>query len=100
MYFSEDSYYIFHITTLLFLIFITARYYKNYRENKNPSAKLLATSFSIITISQLVFCFIRLNPLLYVTAELVQLIGYIILLITFIKVLKDGKKTKPARYHR
>ena len=94
MYFSQESYYIYHIITLIVLVLITLRYYKNYRENQNYSTKLLAISFTIIILSHLVFCFVMLNPLLYVTAELIQLIGYSVLLITFIRVLRDGKKKK------
>jgi hypothetical protein len=94
MYFSQESYYIFHLTSLFLLVLITSRYYTNLKETKSHSARLLAISFFVITLSHLGFCFIMLNPLLYVIAELIQLIGYIILLITFIRVLRDGKKKK------
>jgi len=36
--------------------------------------------------------FVSLNTLSYVMAEIIQLLGYILLLITFIKVVKNAKK--------
>lgn len=93
-YFSQSAYYIFYITSLLLLIFITHSYIKNSKKTRHYTAKLLAISFAIITASQLAFVFVKINPILYVIGELVQLIGYILLLITFILVLRYGKKTK------
>jgi hypothetical protein len=40
-----------------------------------------------------------MDLLFYVIAEIVQLVGYGLLLWTFIKVLIHGK-TKPTRHHR
>jgi hypothetical protein len=94
--FTSGNYYIFHITSLILMVMIAWRYLQNYRKNKSESARLLATSFGVLTVSHVLFCFIELSQLLYVVAELVQLVGYIFLLITFIRVLKDGKKKKPA----
>ena len=98
-YFSQSAYYIFHVTSLILLLLITAQYYKNYTRNKNPTTKLLATSFVMITISQIFFMFVEINNLLYVVAELIQLLGYVILLFTFIKVLQNAKKKKQARHN-
>jgi len=91
-YFSRSAYYIFHVTSLLFLIFITLQYYRNYHKTKQSANKWLLLSFLLITVSHAFFCFIRMHSLLYVIAEFIQLAGYAALLITFIKVLKDGKK--------
>ncbi len=98
-YFSRSAYYVFHLTALLFLLLITSQYWRNYRATRHATNQLLFASFSLITLSQLVFIFIKLQPLLYVIAELVQLAGYILLLTTFVKVLNDGKKKGAARHH-
>jgi hypothetical protein len=90
---SESSYYIFHALSFLILLMISSYYIKTNYTKKNPGTKLLAGSFVIITISQLVAVFIRLNLVLYVVSEIIQLIGYAGLLLTFIMVLKHGKKT-------
>ncbi|MFH2028630.1 MAG: hypothetical protein ABIJ08_05800, partial [Nanoarchaeota archaeon] len=93
-YFSHSAYYIFHITSLLFLALITIKYHLMYKKYKVGTTKLLTYSFAVIGISQILFVFIMFNELLYVTAEIVQLIGYSILLLTFITVLRHGKKKK------
>jgi len=94
--FTHSNYYIFHITSFILVMLISLKYIQNYRKNKSQPARLLAASFGIITISHLLFCFILMSQLLYVAAEIIQLIGFLLLLITFIRVLKDGKKKKPA----
>ena len=93
-YFSQSAYYMFHITSLIILALITAHYIEIYKENRLHTSKLLAYSFGLVTTSQILFIFINVNPLFYVIAEVVQLIGYITLLITFILVLRHGKKKK------
>jgi hypothetical protein len=94
--FTHTNYYIFHITSFILVALIAWKYLQNYRKSRSLPAKLLAASFGIITLSHLLFCFILFSQLLYVAAEIIQLIGFLLLLITFIKVLKDGKKKKPA----
>ena len=93
-YFGLSAYFLFHITALILLSLITVRYLQNYRRNPTVTGKLLYYSFLIITLSQVVFAFIGLSNYVYVSAELVQLLGYILLLITFIMVLHYGKKKK------
>ena len=93
-YFSHSAYYMFHLTSLVLLLLITMEYYSNHFKNKIITSRLVTYSFSIITLSQIVFIFVNLNPLIYVIAECVQLIGYAILLLAFIMVLKYGKKKK------
>lgn len=93
-YFSVFAYYAFHLTALIFLIIITLQYWKNYVHSKYETNKLLFYSFNLIAISQILFIFIEFNLLFYVIAEIIQLFGYVGLLITFIKVLKNGKKKR------
>lgn len=91
-YFSQSQYYIFHLTALMLLALITIQLYNNFRKNMQHNAKLLAISFAIIGISQIFFMSAGFSSLLYVIAETIQLLGYSILLITFIKVLRNAKK--------
>jgi len=91
-YFGTSRYFVFHLTSLLLLLFITLNYLKNYFKKKKITSKLLVLSFLIITLSQLFFIFVSLNKLFYVIAELIQLVGYVLLLITFIGVVKNAKK--------
>ncbi len=91
-YFSWSAYFIFHLTALILLLIITLNYLSNYRKTGHYTIKWLTYSFILITISQMIFMFISICPLMYVIAEVVQLAGYVGLLITFIKVIKYGQK--------
>jgi hypothetical protein len=93
-YFSQSAYFIFHLTAFILLGLITYQYCTLYRSNRHKTTRMLAASFVIITLSHLVSCFVAMNLTLYVIAELIQLIGYTILLVTFFMVLKYGKKKK------
>ena len=53
---------------------------------------MLAASFSIITLSQLLFLLKIASKSFYFAGEIVQLVGYTLLLVTFIMVLKHGRK--------
>ena len=91
-YFSEFEYFIFHITSLVLLSIITLQFYNHYKKNKKSASVLVTASFAIIGISQIFSVFVNYNNLLYVIAELIQLVGYLILLTTFIRVLRNAKK--------
>ena len=93
-YFSWPAYYLFHLTSLIFLYFITLHYWNSYKRIKHDTNRWLLYSFSLITLSEIVFIFIGIEEELYVAAEAIQLLGYIALLVTFVKVLKDGKKKR------
>lgn len=93
-YFTRFNYSLFYLTAVLFLLAITRRYYLSYKKSQYKNTLLLCLSFAVITISQLVFIFTTSNHALYVAAELIQLIGYLLLLYTFVMVLKNAKKKK------
>jgi len=97
--FSNFSYFIFHLTAFVLLLGISYRYYAIYRKNKRKLTKLIFTSFSVIAVSQILFMFVKLWGNIYVVAQIMQLIGFILLLIAFILVLKNGKK-KSNKYNK
>jgi len=93
-YFARFNYSLFYVTAVLFLAAITRRYYLSYKKNQYKNTKLLCLSFGVITLSQFVFIFTSSNHALYVAAEIIQLIGYLFLLYTFMMVLRNAKKKK------
>lgn len=93
-YFTNNTYYIFHLTSFFLLLFITRYFFQQYKQQKRPLTLLLVYGLSTITLSHVVFSFVQINPLYYAFGEIVQLLGYTILLFTFIKVLRHGKKKK------
>lgn len=92
IFFSKEEYYIFYLTSLIFLGIISNRYYQNYKNNKEKTSGMLAVSFYIIALSQIFFMFVNFSKYFYVGGEVIQLIGYIALLVTFITVLKHGRE--------
>ncbi len=93
-YFTRFTYFIIFVTAFIFLLALSRRYYLSYKKNKYKNTLMLCISFSIITLSQFVFIFTNSNHALYVVAELIQLIGYLFLLYTFMMVLSNAKKKK------
>ncbi len=95
LYFTQFSYYVFFMTNAIFLALITKKLWDNStKNNRSQTALSLATSFSIITASQILFMFTGMFPILYVLGELVQLIGSAMLLWTLALILYHGKKTQ------
>ena len=100
VYFTQNLYYVFHATALVLLCFIVYNYMKLYLKNKNINTKTLAVSFGLLALSHAIFFFMRFDFRLYVIAEAIQLIAFIILLVMFIMVLNHGKKKKQARHNK
>ncbi len=92
IFFSNSYNYVFYSLCFVILAMIATFYIKNNYNKRNPKTKLLAASFVIICLSQLVAIFINMNRDLYVVSELMQLLGYLGLLLTYVMVLRDGKK--------
>jgi hypothetical protein len=91
--FSENAYLFLHLTAMLLSVFITYSLWKNYTRNNLKSTKYLAVGFGILSASRIFFLLANSNPPMYVVGEIVQFLGYLLLLLTFITVLKNGKKT-------
>jgi len=91
-YFSTSRYFVFHLTSLILLFFVTGAYFRNYFKNKKRNSQFLAISFLVIALSQLFFIFVNMHKVIYAIAELIQLGGYLLLLLSFIGVIKNVKK--------
>jgi len=99
-FYAYPSYRPFHLTLLILLALITYIHARKYLNQKHYATKLVTYSFGIITLSQVFFNLVDYNNSFYVTAEIIQLIGYLSLLITFIMVLRHGRKEDKAGHHR
>jgi len=91
-YYTFPLYHLFYLTSFVFVLFVILRIYKNVIKTNDNLAKLIMASFILIAISQIVFIFMYINNSYYVVAELIQLLGYILLLISFTMVCRYGKK--------
>lgn len=91
-YFTELPYYVYHLTSFIFLFFITSMFVKKCTVTSNKNTKKLAYGFGSLAVSSAIFMFILVHPGIYVLAELIQLGGYILLLSALLGILKYGKK--------
>ena len=89
---SIVHYQLFYVTSLVILSLITYAYYQHYREIKSEKARFVVTAFGILLVSQAFFIFVIYSRIIYVLAELIQLLGFIYLLIPFILIFKKKPK--------
>ena len=88
--FSHGFYYLFHLTALFILGLIIQNYYVIYKKNKLVNTSILILAFGMLALSQILFLISKIG-ILYATAQIVQLISYITLLILIIRILKTQK---------
>ncbi len=88
---SKQVYYLFHLTALVLLIMIVKNYWDIYKENKFRNTLVLILAFGILALSQLMFILSQIE-IMFVFANIVELISYMILLILIIRILEHGKK--------
>lgn len=95
---SIVHYQLFYATSFILLMFITHSYYQNYIEIKSENSRFVLIAFVILLISQAFFAFVIYSRIIYVVAELIQLLGFVCLLIPFILIFKKKpKKQKSAK---
>jgi len=94
---SHNFYYFYHLTALTFLALIIRNYIKVYRKNKLVNTGIFIMALSLLAISQVMFILSRVSYF-YVTAQIIQLISYITLLVLIIKITKNGK-TKQDKHN-
>ena len=91
---SVVHYQLFYATTFVLLLLITYSYYQNYREVKSEKARFVTIAFGIILVSQAFFIFVVYSRIIYVLAELIQLLGFVYLLIPFILIFRKKPKKR------
>ncbi len=93
---SVIHYQLFYATSFVILLLITYSYHQNYKEIKSANPMLVLIAFGILLASQAFFVFVIYSKTIYVLAELIQLLGFIYLLIPFILIFKKkpGKRAK------
>jgi hypothetical protein len=89
---SVVHYQLFYLTSFVLLLLITYSYYGNYRDIKSENARFVLIAFGILLVSQSFFIFVIYSRVIYVLAELIQLLGFVYLLIPFILVFKKKPK--------
>lgn len=91
--FSIPFNFIFNLTVMFLLAFVTLHFYNNYYENRLSNSLLVFIAFALLTISHLLLMFSNYSPLSYLFGEIITLAGFLVLLVNQI-TLKNEKKTK------
>ena len=89
-YYFFNFYYIFHLTVLVLLILIINNFFQIYKKNKASNTKILIAAFVLLALSQVIFIFSKLG-VMFAIANFIELIGYIILLVLIIRILRCKK---------
>lgn len=91
---SNFKYFVFYLTSAVLLGLITLNYYKNYLNSRNTNAFRVMTAFLILLFANIFFVFVFLVEEFYVLAEVLLLLGFLVLLYTYYKITK--LKNNPA----
>jgi len=89
---SLDMYFLYHITAIVLFVMIIDNYYEIYKKNKSENTRMLITAFGVIGFAHLIFALSRIGGMFEVTANLIELTGYLILLVLVLKILYYGRK--------
>lgn len=89
--FSYQYYLKFHMISFMLLAFMTWQFYDNYKEKKNLNSGLVFSTFYMLAFAEIFLLAIIFIPILYVVGHVLQLIGYGLLLLMFIRVHKITK---------
>jgi hypothetical protein len=82
-------YFIFYLTSAVILGLIVLNYYKNYlNTNRNKNAFKVMLAFVFILIGNLFSVFVFLGNSFYVIGEFFMLIGFLVLLYTYNKIMR------------
>jgi len=86
---SNFKYFVFYLTSAVILGVTVLNYYKNYlNTNRNSKAFLVMLGFLFILFSNIIFVFVFQFKGLYVLGELFLLVGFLLLLYTYRKVVR------------
>lgn len=80
--------YIFNLTAAAILSLIGLQFFQNYLKHPRKSTLGVTAAFSVIFLSHAIFIFEGFNHLIYVAGEIVQLVGYLLLLAVYIALLR------------
>jgi len=95
---SKDKFHLFYLTALVLLILITKKYCLVYDKNKSKNTMILIFAFALLALSNIIFTFSGLSEM-YVTANFLELVSYITLLILIMRILKHGTEKKQNGYY-
>ncbi|MCK4670031.1 MAG: hypothetical protein KAT43_02415 [Nanoarchaeota archaeon] len=85
---SHYRYQVFHVTAIVLLFFIFRKFYQNYKKKLTKNTFYVAMAFCLLLISQILFLFLGLDVQLYVLGEVIQVVGFVLLLVAYITIFR------------
>ena len=85
---ANFRYVVFYLTSSVLLGFIVLNYYKSYLNTQNKNTLLVIMSFVFLFFAHLLFTFIIFNQVFYAVGQLVLLLGFVLLLITYSNIVR------------
>ena len=86
--------FIFHLTLVIMLIFITVYFHNNYKKNNSKQSLISYVAFVFILGGNIVDIFYSLNPIIYLSGELLTFIGFLTLFLNHVNIKNEQKKNK------
>jgi hypothetical protein len=86
--YASNTHFVFHLTAAFMILVVLFFFCENCVKKKTLSAKLVAIAFGALFLSQIAFVFEASIIYLYTIGNLLQLLGFIALLVNYIKILK------------
>jgi len=81
----------FHAMSIILLGFITYHFVKNYLQKKSLTALLVASSFALLTLTNVAFIVDIIRLKFYIIGHLINLLAFVLLFVALVRV-KLGKK--------
>jgi hypothetical protein len=88
IYFSGSYFFSFYITTSLITCLLALTYFQNLIRIKKFAPFCVFSAFFLLFLAHIQFLLSSLNNIFYYTASISQLLGFILFLLTIVKVLK------------
>lgn len=85
---SNFKYVVFYLTSSVLLSLIVLNYYKNYLTTRKKNALRVMTAFMFILAGNLFLVFVSLNNSFYALGEMLMVVGFLLLLYTYRKVVR------------
>ncbi|HLD79394.1 MAG TPA: hypothetical protein VJA18_02445 [Candidatus Nanoarchaeia archaeon] len=85
---SNFEYVVFYLTSSVLLALIVLNYYKNYLTTGKVNALMVLTAFLFILAGNLFLVFVFMESSFYAVGELFMLVGFLLLLYTYRKVIQ------------
>lgn len=92
---GQFFFFVFHIMVIVLLVLITQNFNNIYKKNNLPTTKMLVVAFTVLTASHIIFSLSNIKTL-YVAAQLMQLVSYLIFLAVILRINKK-ENAKPRK---